>query len=316
MQLWVRAGARDEGRTRRGSRTSSSTCSSRGRPSRGPGVIDETISGLGGEMNAATSQDWTYFHVVLPAGAPRHGARRPGRRGPARRVRPGRGRARAARGAGGDPPRRGHAERRSLARAGPRHFGEHAYGRPVLGSAESIAGMPRETIVDYFRRSYVPNNATVVVSGSMPVGPRASTPCGEVFGRWAPRPLPARPAPAARAALARRAGSEESKALHQTYLGLAWAGADSARSRRLRARPRDDRARAGPRVAAGPVGPRAARARVRDRRQLLPPARRGDDRGDRADVDGALPGDRGGGPRGGRAPVRGAGHRGGVRARA
>jgi hypothetical protein len=101
VQLWVRAGARDERPDEAGLSHFIEHLLFKGTPSRGPGVIDQTISGLGGEMNAATSQDWTYFHVVLPA-APRDGARHPRRRGPARRIRPGRGRARATRGPGGD----------------------------------------------------------------------------------------------------------------------------------------------------------------------------------------------------------------------
>jgi zinc protease len=83
--------------------------------------------------------------------------------------------------------------------------------------------MPHETILDYYRRSYVPNNATVVVAGSMPAD-RSLAAVEEAFGRWAPRPLPDRPrrAPAPLRAPRR---AQESKALHQTYLGLAWAGA-------------------------------------------------------------------------------------------
>jgi len=67
VQLWVRAGARDETPEEAGLSHFIEHLLFKGTPSRGPGVIDQTISGLGGEMNAATSQDWTYFHVVLPA---------------------------------------------------------------------------------------------------------------------------------------------------------------------------------------------------------------------------------------------------------
>jgi predicted Zn-dependent peptidase len=103
------------------------------------------------------------------------------------------------------------------------HFGEHAYGQPVLGSAESIAGVSRDTIVDYYRRSYVPNNATVVVAGSMSAA-RSLDAVRAAFGSWAPGPLPERPrrTPAPPRAPRR---VEESKALHQTYLGFAWSGA-------------------------------------------------------------------------------------------
>jgi zinc protease len=222
VQLWVRAGARDERPDEAGLSHFIEHLLFKGTPTRGPGVIDETISGLGGEMNAATSQDWTYFHVVLPAT----------RLETALDIL-----ADAARHAAFDPvevERERHVVLEEIRRAEDTpsaalwrilsrgHFGEHAYGRPVLGTAASIAGVPHETIVDYFRRSYVPNNSTVVVAGSMPVAESLDA-VTRVFGGWAPSPLPARsrrsPAPPG-APLRLR----ESKALHQTYLGMAWSG--------------------------------------------------------------------------------------------
>ena len=223
VQLWVRAGARDEGPHEAGLSHFIEHLLFKGTPSRGPGVIDETISGLGGEMNAATSQDWTYFHVVLPAGrletavhvladAAQHAVLDPAEVERERHVV-----LEEIRRAEDTPSA---ALWRLLARG---HFGAHAYGRPVLGSAESIAGVSRGAIVDYYRRSYVPNNATVVVAGSM-APPRSLDAVRAAFGGWVPGLLPARP----RRAPARPRGPcrvEESKTLHQTYLGFAWAGA-------------------------------------------------------------------------------------------
>jgi zinc protease len=222
VQLWVRAGARDERPDEAGLSHFIEHLLFKGTPSRGPGVIDETISGLGGEMNAATSQDWTYFHVVLPAR----------RLDTALDVL-----ADAAQHAVFDPvelERERHVVLEEIRRAedtptsmlwrvlSRRHYGLHAYGRPVLGSFESIDGMPRERVVDYFRRSYAPNNATIVVSGSF--APRRGLDAvAEAFGRWAPEPLPARPRrPPETVDSSRRV--EESRPLHQTYLGLAWSG--------------------------------------------------------------------------------------------
>jgi zinc protease len=223
VQLWVRAGARDEAREEAGLSHFIEHLLFKGTPSRGPGVIDETISGLGGEMNAATSQDWTYFHVVLPAE----------RLDTALAVL-----ADAAQHALLDPvevERERHVVLEEIRRAedtpsaalwhvlARRHYGEHAYGRPVLGTADSIGGVPREAIVDYYRRFYVPNNATVVVSGSVPAAPSLDA-VRAAFGDWAPRPVPARPRrPPEPLEAPRRV--EETRALHQTYLGLAWAGA-------------------------------------------------------------------------------------------
>jgi predicted Zn-dependent peptidase len=81
--------------------------------------------------------------------------------------------------------------------------------------------MSREAIVDYYRRLYVPNNAAVVVSGSIPAS-RSLDAVRAAFGDWAPRPVPPRPRrPPEPLGAARRV--EETRALHQTYLGLAWA---------------------------------------------------------------------------------------------
>jgi len=222
VQLWVRAGARDEGPEEAGLSHFIEHLLFKGTPSRGPGVIDQTISGLGGEMNAATSQDWTYFHVVLPAArleialdiladAAQHAAFDPVEVERERHVV-----LEEIRRAEDTPSA---ALWRVLSRG---HFGEHAYGRPVLGTAESIAGVPHGTILDYFRRSYVPNNATVVVAGSMPAAESREA-VTRAFGGWAPSPLPPRSRrPPAPPGAPRRL--RESKALHQTYLGMAWAG--------------------------------------------------------------------------------------------
>jgi zinc protease len=223
VQLWVRAGARDERPDEAGVSHFIEHLLFKGTPSRAPGVIDETISGLGGEMNAATSQDWTYFHVVLPAerldvaldvlaDAAQHAVFDPVEVAREREVVLEEIRRTE------DTP--SAALWRVLARG---HFGDHAYGRPVLGSAKSIAEVPRQTIVDYYRRSYVPNNVTVVVAGSVPAA-RSLDAVRATFGGWAAQPLPARPRRAP--TVPRVPGRlEESKALHQTYLGFAWAGA-------------------------------------------------------------------------------------------
>jgi zinc protease len=220
VQLWIRAGARDERPDEAGLSHFIEHLLFKGTPARGPGVIDETISGLGGEMNAATSQDWTYLHVVLPAT----------RLDTALDVL-----ADAAQHAAFDAvelERERHVVLEEIRRAedtptsalwrvlSRRHYGVHAYGRPVLGSFESIEETPRERVVEYFRRHYVPNNAAVLVSGSFAV-PRALEAVRGAFGRWTPKPVPARPRrPPEPIEAPRRV--EESRALHQTYLGLAW----------------------------------------------------------------------------------------------
>lgn len=222
VQLWVRAGARDEGPGEAGVAHFIEHLLFKGTPARGPGVIDATISAVGGEMNAATSQDWTYFHVVLPAAhletaldvladAAQHAAFDPGEVERERHVV-----LEEIRRAEDNPSA---ALWRVLSR---RHFGDHAYARPVLGSADSIGAMSRETILGYHRRFYVPGNATVVVTGTRGAGEALSA-VRRAFGPWAPGPVPGRarlsPEP-----LGAPRRTEEVRPLHQTYAGLAWQG--------------------------------------------------------------------------------------------
>ncbi len=44
-------------------------------------------------------------------------------------------------------------------------FKKHPYRRDVIGFPETIASIPRETILDYYRTHYTPNNITTIVVG-------------------------------------------------------------------------------------------------------------------------------------------------------
>jgi predicted Zn-dependent peptidase len=46
------------------------------------------------------------------------------------------------------------------------------FARPILGSAESIAGLPRPSVVEYYERQYVPSNMRIVLMGEFE--PRAA----------------------------------------------------------------------------------------------------------------------------------------------
>ena len=222
VQLWVRVGGRDESEPEAGLSHFIEHLLFKGTPTRGPGVIDRTISALGGEMNAATSHDFTYYHVVLPA---RH--------------------ADTALDVVADAAR--HAvfdadelERERLvvleeirrSRDTPsgylwrilthRHFAGHPYGRDVLGTPETIGAASREAIVGYYRRHYVPNNAAVVVVGNLDPEEAAAR-VRAAFGGWEARPLAERPmtVPPEPPAVGR---VHETRPLQQAYLGVAWSG--------------------------------------------------------------------------------------------
>jgi len=221
-QLWVGVGARHEGPDEAGLSHFIEHLLFKGTPSRGPGVIDQTISGLGGEMNAATSQDFTYYHVVLPgrhlataldvlADAARHAAFAHDEIERERLVVL-------------EEIRRAEDSPTSslwhiLARA---HFPGHPYALPVLGGPESIRTAPRERIVGYFRRHYQPRNAALVVVAPLETE-QALDLIREAFDGWTGAAAPdAEPGPMGPSAGIARV--DETRALQQTYLGLAWHG--------------------------------------------------------------------------------------------
>lgn len=45
--------------------------------------------------------------------------------------------------------------------------GEHPYGRPIIGTKESVEAISREAMFAHYRRAYAPGNATVVVCGDV-----------------------------------------------------------------------------------------------------------------------------------------------------
>lgn len=69
-------------------------------------------------------------------------------------------------------------------------YGDHPYGRPVEGTAESLQTITRQHLVEFHTRFYVPNNILVAAAGDVtPAEVRGLF--GKAFGDWAGRPVPA-----------------------------------------------------------------------------------------------------------------------------
>jgi zinc protease len=169
IQLWVRAGGRDEAPTELGLAHYLEHMLFKGTTTRSKGFVDRDVEAVGGRMNAGTSLDFTFYHAVLPA-------------------------SRAVptiemladisvnsildetelelekkvvieemRLSEDTPPR--HLSRQLYSMV----FDGHPYGRSVLGTPEIIQKLTRQTLLAFYRRHYVPESFTLVVVG--PVNP-------------------------------------------------------------------------------------------------------------------------------------------------
>jgi len=165
VQLWVRAGGRDEAPTELGLAHYLEHMLFKGTTTRPRGFVDRDVEGVGGRINAGTSLDFTFYHTVLPAQ----------RAVPAiemmadisvnssldetelelekkvviEEMR-----------LGVDTPQR-HLARQLYGTV----FDGHPYGRPVLGTADIIEKLNRDTLLAFYRKHYVPESFTLVVVG-------------------------------------------------------------------------------------------------------------------------------------------------------
>ncbi|MBI2492788.1 MAG: insulinase family protein [Candidatus Rokubacteria bacterium] len=223
LQLWLRAGGRDEAPDELGLSHYLEHMLFKGTPTRPPGSIDALIEGLGGTSNAFTSYDYTHYDVVLPAEHLTAGAELL---------------ADIAVNASFVPEeleseKKVVFEEMSLVQDDPEKFlgrrlaelayAPHPYGRPILGTRERIQALTRERLARYYRKHYVPANMVLVIVGAVtPAEARAAA--AATFGRLAGGP-PARPAPPPPPAVDRTRRADVPRAEQQAYLGLAWRAA-------------------------------------------------------------------------------------------
>src|SRR5712691_7124342 len=165
VQLWVGVGARDEASSELGLAHYLEHMLFKGTVTRAPGFVEREVEGVGGRINAGTSLDYTYYHTVLPAP----------RAIPAVEMLADMSVNSTLSEKTLDLEKRVVLEEMRLGEDNPRRrlsrqlyellFDGHAYGRPVIGTAELIQGLTRETLVGFYRRHYVPESFVLVVVG-------------------------------------------------------------------------------------------------------------------------------------------------------
>ncbi|MBI2205851.1 MAG: insulinase family protein [Candidatus Rokubacteria bacterium] len=220
LQLWMRVGGRDEAPDELGLSHYLEHMLFKGTAARPPGSIDRYIEGVGGTSNAFTSYDATHYDVVVPTAHVRGGVELL---------------ADIAVNAS-FPPEEIDGERQVVfeemrlleddsdkflqRRLYETTYGDHPYGRPILGTQPLIRGLTRDRLNAYYKKHYVPANMTLVVVGA--VTPRQVRPIVEAtFGRLA-RTAPTRPAVPDSTSLTRAPRVDLTRTEKQAYLGLAW----------------------------------------------------------------------------------------------
>jgi zinc protease len=167
FQAWVKVGSADEPPELAGISHLCEHMVFKGTGRRGVGQIAQEVERAGGEINAWTSYDETAYHLVLAntyfdtgldilADTLQNSAFDPEELERERKVvieeiKQGR-----------DDPDRTAAQ--GLFETA---FDAHPYGRPIIGSSDSVGRLTRDDLVGFFRRHYVASNVTLVVVGDI-----------------------------------------------------------------------------------------------------------------------------------------------------
>lgn len=189
IDVWVGAGTRRETAQNNGAAHFIEHLLFKGTPTRKPGEIDAAIEDLGGSLNAATSYDWAHFYVTVAAGDAE----------PALDVLADVIRNAELRQQDMDQERPVILSEMARTYASPEDrltltvdgmvFGDHPYGRPLLGTDDGVSQMKRDTVLDFYHTYYVPSNVTLVLSGN--VSPDDGYAMAQkAFGSWSSKPLP------------------------------------------------------------------------------------------------------------------------------
>ncbi|GAC1344376.1 MAG: pitrilysin family protein [Myxococcales bacterium] len=221
LQVWVGVGSADEQSDAEGLAHLHEHMLFKGTARRGPGEIARQIEAAGGEINAWTSFDQTVYHVVVASRFTGQGlevladAITAAAFDPAELAREIEVVCEEIKRSEDSPSRK--VSKGLFAAA----FARHPYGRPVIGTAESVRSFTREGILRFYKRWYHPANCTLVAAGDVRAADvvRLAEEAFRFPGANGFAPAPPRPQEPAHTAPAARVRKEPVK---EGYLSLAW----------------------------------------------------------------------------------------------
>ena len=220
IHLWTGVGGRDEAVGERGFSHFAEHMLFKGTETRPRGFVESDVEAAGGRTNAGTSNDYTFYYLLLPA----------------TRTVPGISLiADMVLNSVFDPTELTRErdvvfEEVRLNEDNPRAslgrqlysllYEGHPYGRPVLGDAEDLRGATQATLRGYYKRHYVPENMALVVVG--PVKPAEVRAAAVAAFGAIPRAGYTRQALSAPVPLDGVRARSVERSERQTQLGLAW----------------------------------------------------------------------------------------------
>lgn len=167
VDIFVRAGSGYEKPDESGAAHFIEHCIFKGTKTLKPGQIDETIESLGGSLNAATSRDYAHFYTTIPtdgvdttlkvlSDALQHAIFDPAEMEKERSVI-----------MDELAINRNDLHRQAFDKLFHTALGDSPYSRPVLGVPDIMQTIPREKVLSFYHRMYVPQNVTVILTGDI-----------------------------------------------------------------------------------------------------------------------------------------------------
>jgi len=168
VSVWVKAGTADEPKEQRG--VAHFLEHMLFSAEEGTGEIDRQVELLGGELNAATSYDYTYYYITLPAEHACKAVRLAYRlvmcpSFPETAFEKEKGVVLQEIARSKDDPHEVFMEAFMFYL-----YGEHPYGFPILGFKETVERIRKSDVLDFYTSLYTPENTAVSVVGRMDTG--------------------------------------------------------------------------------------------------------------------------------------------------